>query len=186
MVQKEKHASHLGGFIYIIICNEFCKIGIAKNPDGRFQTVQANCPYEMRFVIFKVPSAESRFAAELWAQFYLKEFWTGRGEWFEIPFRKAASAVKKAIRLNDKKAPPWFVLREQKQATGAAVMKRLSKSLAQDKRDWWKDPKNRARQSQHSKDLWKKDWYRSIFQTNEFRAKLSKATGDANRKRRKS
>lgn len=82
-----------GGYLYMVTCGKFVKVGFAKNPAGRFVTLQSGCPYLMKLTIYKVPDSSSRYALELWCQFKLKEYWTGNGEWFETSHQRVSSII---------------------------------------------------------------------------------------------
>lgn len=79
-----------GGFIYIIQCRDFVKVGIANEPSFRLMELQVGCPYELKLLAaFKTDNAnrdEKRLHAE-WKRYAL------RGEWFQVPFGELVSAI---------------------------------------------------------------------------------------------
>ena len=70
------------GFIYIIQCNEFVKIGIAKDPEARLNLLQIGNPYPLKllktFVSFDT-KADERLMHDTFSGYY------ERGEWYRIP-----------------------------------------------------------------------------------------------------
>ena len=70
------------GFVYVIQCNEFTKIGVAENVDTRLAYLQVGNPYELRLLktfpslnpVVDEEKLQSRFG-----RYHI------RGEWFRLP-----------------------------------------------------------------------------------------------------
>lgn len=70
------------GFVYLVKCNEFYKIGVAASVPFRLSTMQVGCPYLLTLVtswLCTDPGAEEDRLHELFSQYRV------RGEWFKIP-----------------------------------------------------------------------------------------------------
>lgn len=70
------------GYVYFVRCNEFVKIGIAKDPNARMAFMQTGNPYELELLrVFKSTSPaqdEEMIHLEL-------DKYRVRGEWFKLP-----------------------------------------------------------------------------------------------------
>jgi hypothetical protein len=94
-----KHASKLRskrdglnkpGFVYLIECHEYVKVGYADNVAVRLSQLQTGCPYELRLLkAFPVDNMETaeRKMHELWKRYEV------RGEWFNVPAGELAFAL---------------------------------------------------------------------------------------------
>lgn len=103
-------------FIYIITSHGFCKIGYAKDVDGRMSDSQCFCPPCVRLVLhrkFKVSPGKVPKLIEKWCHFELKKYWTTKGEWFKVDPRVAARVIVKVMRRKLTSEPEWFVRKEQ-------------------------------------------------------------------------
>ena len=81
------------GFIYLIECHEFVKVGIADNPDFRLIQLQVGCPYELRLLASFTTQHTARDEARLhglWKRYEV------RGEWFNVPAGELAWAINAA------------------------------------------------------------------------------------------
>lgn len=88
---QQKH-----GHLYIMKCGEFVKVGRAKDPKGRLQSVQGANPYEVELLYTrKVPLGGCPYG-EAYAHDQLKEF-LHRGEWFTCAPEVARRAVDRAV-----------------------------------------------------------------------------------------
>lgn len=70
------------GFVYIIGCHQYVKVGFAENAEARLLSFQVGNPYELK-LLAKFPSNnmvedEGRLHA-LWKRYEV------RGEWFDVP-----------------------------------------------------------------------------------------------------
>jgi len=82
----EKSGNKLGrayeGYLYLIQCHQFIKIGIAQNPMGRISSMQSGNPYELKLIkFFKV---ENMLDVEKRLHRFVKDHHV-RGEWFKLP-----------------------------------------------------------------------------------------------------
>lgn len=110
----------------------YCKIGFAINPIRRMTALQHAIPPSITvslFKKFKVPKGKSPRAIEKFCHFELKQYWSGKGEWFEVDLRIATNVIKKAIK-NKIVKPEWF--------PSKAWVSRTQKQL-------WKNPKHRKK-----------------------------------------
>jgi hypothetical protein len=82
-IKRERTETKDGtGFVYVIKCNEFYKIGIGKEPIKRLSCMQVGSPYELTLVK-AIPSAnpsqDEERLHDVFNPFHV------RGEWFELP-----------------------------------------------------------------------------------------------------
>ena len=86
----ESNRDGRSGFIYLITCRDFVKVGIAVNPYERLMQLQVGCPYELHLLAaFKTDQAikdERKFHA-MWKQYEV------RGEWFQVPVGELAGVA---------------------------------------------------------------------------------------------
>jgi hypothetical protein len=70
------------GFIYLIQCHDFVKVGYAKDVATRLSSLQTGCPYELHLLASwpteHMEHDENRLH-NLWRKFEV------RGEWFQVP-----------------------------------------------------------------------------------------------------
>lgn len=78
--QSERENERLS--LYVVACCEFVKIGIAVDVKRRIQTMQSNCPFEIKLVATCSPFDAAELEESLHAQF---EQFRVRGEWFKMP-----------------------------------------------------------------------------------------------------
>lgn len=70
------------GFVYVIGCHDFVKIGIAENVIARLAVLQVGCPYKLSIIGFW-PSADAIKEEEaIHAHF---DNYRVQGEWFKLP-----------------------------------------------------------------------------------------------------
>ena len=94
-----KYAKELGGvksakprvgFVYIIQCHDFVKVGVASNVAKRMYGLQTGCPYELRLLA----SWMSRHAIRDERRLHLKwRRYEVRGEWFQVPYGELVAAM---------------------------------------------------------------------------------------------
>lgn len=78
------------GFIYLIECHEFVKVGIADDANSRLVQLQVGCPYELRLLASFPTQHAARDEARLhglWKRYEV------RGEWFIVPAGELAWAM---------------------------------------------------------------------------------------------
>ena len=78
-------------FVYVILCVDFVKIGIAVKPESRLGNMQVGCPYELK-MLAKYPSNNARHDERRLHK--LLHSFHARGEWFKIPDSLIALMVK--------------------------------------------------------------------------------------------
>ena len=78
-------------FVYVILCADFVKIGIARNPESRLGNMQVGCPLGMK-LIAKYPSPNAKRDERRLHDLLVK--FSVRGEWFKIPDSLIAMMVK--------------------------------------------------------------------------------------------
>ena len=81
------------GFIYIIGCHDFVKVGISSDANWRLTQLQVGCPYELRLLARFTTQHATRDEARLHALWKRYEL---RGEWFNVPAGELASALNAA------------------------------------------------------------------------------------------
>jgi hypothetical protein len=89
MIKRENKATG-PGFVYIIGCHGYVKVGIAKNVAVRVCGLQVGCPYELKLLLsFPTNHMErdERRIHEMWKRYEV------RGEWFSIPPGELAFAM---------------------------------------------------------------------------------------------
>jgi hypothetical protein len=78
------------GFVYIIQCHDFVKVGFADNVSTKLSNLQSGCPYELRLLAsWKVEAAaiaESKLH-RLWERYEI------RGEWFKVPYGELVCVI---------------------------------------------------------------------------------------------
>lgn len=83
------------GFLYVLECNGFIKIGVTENVTLRVATLQTGNPYPIELLCkwhTSDPYDEERF----WHN-HLKQYRV-RGEWFKLPDEIVADMIIKSIR----------------------------------------------------------------------------------------
>lgn len=78
------------GYLYVIKCNEYFKIGIAANPRKRLQELQIANPYELELVKM-INSDDPRFTESSLHGKYCE--FRIRGEWFKLPEQAVTELV---------------------------------------------------------------------------------------------
>lgn len=78
------------GFVYLIQCHDFVKVGFTDKISIRLSALQTGCPYELK-LLKAFPSGfmerdEARLH-ELWKRYEI------RGEWFQIPFGELVAVI---------------------------------------------------------------------------------------------
>lgn len=72
------------GFVYVVACHNYIKIGIASDFKARMSVLQVGNPYEIKtvnlFFAQDAKEAERKLHDRFWA-------YRSRGEWFEMPQR---------------------------------------------------------------------------------------------------
>lgn len=85
---KREKTGH--GFIYIIQCHDFVKVGLAIDVEVRLCQLQTGCPYELyllkSFATQSMERDEQRLH-ELWKRYEI------RGEWFQVPAGELAFVI---------------------------------------------------------------------------------------------
>ncbi len=71
-----------GGFIYMIECQGFIKIGVASNVQDRLATMQTGCPFKL--VLLTSFVSPKPYEEEEWIHALLDEYRV-QGEWFKLP-----------------------------------------------------------------------------------------------------
>ena len=88
--QFERENKPSKGFIYVIQCHDFVKVGFADKVAIRLSALQTGCPYKLRLLASwhsdSVQRDEARLHA-LWRKFEV------RGEWFQVPAGELACVI---------------------------------------------------------------------------------------------
>ena len=82
------------GFVYVIQCNEFTKIGVAENVDTRMAYLQVGNPYELKLLKAfpsRQPVVDEEKLQRRFGRYHI------RGEWFRLP----ATLLRGLLRLDD-------------------------------------------------------------------------------------
>jgi hypothetical protein len=78
------------GFVYLIGCHDFVKVGFTDKVAIRLSSLQTGCPYELK-LLASFPSdcmeRDERRLKGLWKRFEV------RGEWFQVPTGELAFAI---------------------------------------------------------------------------------------------
>jgi hypothetical protein len=85
------------GFVYIIQCHEYVKVGIADKVAIRLSSLQTGCPYELRLLASWRSECAERDESRLHSLWKRYEV---RGEWFNVPAGELACVVN-ATQFND-------------------------------------------------------------------------------------
>lgn len=95
--QWERENKPCKGFVYLIQCHNFVKVGYADKVETRLSALQTGCPYELHLLASwpsdSVQSDEARLHA-LWLKYEV------RGEWFQVPAGELA-CVMSATKFED-------------------------------------------------------------------------------------
>lgn len=70
------------GFVYLIECHNFIKVGIAIDIKTRICGLQVGCPYELKLLVAFASNRmehDERRLHQLWKRYEV------RGEWFQVP-----------------------------------------------------------------------------------------------------
>jgi hypothetical protein len=89
-LKRQRDNSNPAGFVYIIQCHEYVKVGHADKLNIRLAALQVGCPYELRIIASwqsRHAKADERRLHELWRRFEV------RGEWFNVPAGELAFAI---------------------------------------------------------------------------------------------
>lgn len=87
-VRKPKQSR--AGFIYLIGCHNFVKVGLADRVVIRLSQLQVGCPYELKLLaMFKTERMQhdEQRLHDLWRHYEV------RGEWFQVPAGELAFAM---------------------------------------------------------------------------------------------
>ena len=84
-------------YVYIIECNSPCykpvKIGIAKNPESRIETLQTGCPFDLRLITkIERPSRKAAHDLESFIHDKFKKY-RMNGEWFKLRDKSINNAL---------------------------------------------------------------------------------------------
>ncbi|AUR91226.1 coil containing protein [Vibrio phage 1.228.O._10N.261.49.C1] len=84
-------------YVYIIECNSPCfkpvKIGIAKNPESRMETLQTGCPFDLRLITkIEMPSRKAAHDLESFLHSKFKNLRMS-GEWFKLRYKSINNAL---------------------------------------------------------------------------------------------
>ena len=86
------------GWLYVIESAPFAKIGIAENPEARFNQMTSGNPHAIEFIgAWSLPHETMRRAEQYCHAFLCLTH--HRNEWFEIDAKTAASIVRRVCRL---------------------------------------------------------------------------------------
>lgn len=95
--QWERENKIAKGFIYLIQCHDFTKVGYADKIAIRLSAFQTGCPYKLRLLASWRSDSVQRDEArlhELWRKYEV------RGEWFQVPAGELA-CVMNATKFED-------------------------------------------------------------------------------------
>ena len=81
---KERRSTTSPGFVYILQCHDYFKIGSAVDPKIRLSLLQTGCPYEL-FVLRIIPVG-NMIERERDLQHAFR-YYHHRREWFKVPIR---------------------------------------------------------------------------------------------------
>ena len=79
---KPRRPRDTNGFVYIIKCNDFIKIGLAKNPQQRLSELSVCTPYNL--TILRLIETPDMLSTEQALHIKFKEH-HHKGEWFRLP-----------------------------------------------------------------------------------------------------
>lgn len=77
-----KRAGDFPGYLYLIACHEYVKIGLSANANLRLSSLQTGCPYELTLLAkwrCKHPGHQEERLHAFFSRFH------HRGEWFKVP-----------------------------------------------------------------------------------------------------
>ena len=80
--KREKDANPKAGWIYLIKCHEFYKVGIADDVKARLSSMQTGCPYPLELIEAWRSNNASKEEKAIHA---LLSRYNVRGEWFMLP-----------------------------------------------------------------------------------------------------
>jgi hypothetical protein len=81
------------GYVYIIKCNEYYKIGISlQSPKKRLESFQVGNPYQLE-ILFSAKVAEYKTIEKLLHKHCKREGYYVRGEWFKLTDDKVTKLI---------------------------------------------------------------------------------------------
>jgi hypothetical protein len=158
--------------VYLIVYNDYCKIGWTLNIDDRLKSINNGFPPGCKAILHHLVKAENKQTAlliERWTHFELKTYHTGKGEWFHVPLDYAKEILEDVANDLPSDNPEWWaaplraVGNEEKRREGVLCM--------------WKDPEFYEKITQAQSNSWKdpilKEKMNAHVKTDKFRKSVS-------------